>query len=222
MNKRTLMTAGLVLAMLAVPAVSNAATIFSSLGPGGTYVCCSGLGAGAFNGGFYTDAGAFTPSYNTTLTQIDVPVFAEPASGSNFVFNLSLYSDASDSPGAPIATWSNLTAPAAPATGTESLVTSVVPVTTIDLVGGQQYWVVVIPEAANTSLLWNTPPDTSVAYPYAFKDPNSVFGNNWVVPAVQAGSVSVAFDVQGTVPEPSTLLLIPAGFAGLFLIRKRC
>jgi hypothetical protein len=82
MNKRTLKTAGWVWAMLALPTVSNAATIFSSLGPGGTYVCCSGLGVGAFNGGLYRDAGAFTPSYNTTLTQIDVPVFEEPGSGS--------------------------------------------------------------------------------------------------------------------------------------------
>ena len=221
MNKRTLKTAGLVLAMLALPAVSNAETIFSSLGPGGTYVCCSGLGVGAFNGGLYTNAGAFTPSFNTTLTQIDVPVFAEPGSGSNFVFNLSLYSDSSDRPGAtPIVTWSNLTAPAAPSTGTASLLTSVVPLTTIELLAGQQYWVVVSPEAANTSLLWNTPPDTSVAYTYAFKDPDSAFGNNWVVPTPEAGVVSVAFDVQGTAPEPSTVLLIPAGFAGLFLIRK--
>ena len=221
MNKNTLKTAGWVVAMLALPAVSNAAIIFSSLGPGGTYVCCSGLGVGAFNGGLYTDAGAFTPSYTTTLTEIDVPVFAEPGNGSNSMFNLSLYSDSSGSPGAtPIETWSDLTAPSAPSAGTASLVTSVMPLTTIDLLAGQQYWVVVGPAAANTFVLWNTPPDLSVAYPFAYLDPNSVFGNTWIVPTPQAGQVSVAFEVQGTAPEPSTMLLLPAGFASLFLIRK--
>jgi hypothetical protein len=110
-------------------------------------------------------------------------------------------------------------APAAPSAGTSSQVISAMPVTTIQLLAGQQYWVVVGPTSANTSVLWNTPPNTSVAYPYAFMDPNSAFGNTWVVPTPQAGQVSVAFEVQGTAPEPSTMLLIPAGFASLFLIR---
>jgi len=170
--------------------------------------------------GQFQTAGAFTPAGNYYLTQIDVALsfggYAGMPDADTNGFTLSLNQDSGGVPGAAIETWTGLTAPD-PVIGTSSVVETVLPVSTVTLLAGVQYWIVASPAASNSLDSW-------AQNAYDGTGPGGIFavnpGSGFVVHNV--GSDDLAFDVLGSpVPEPGTLLLIPSALIGLGLIRKR-
>ena len=199
---------------LASVASLQAGVIYSSFTSDHTYSCCAGQGVTGptttFSGvevGQQQLAGAFTPTGDFYLSQIDVAFWFlhNPADNNTNGFILSLNQDSGGMPGTAIETWTDLTAPTQ-VPGTSSLVQTVFPVSTLLLLSGNQYWIVVSPAAPNTFDVWN---QGGTGGRYA-KDS----GSGWL--AVDEPSNVIGFDVQGTpTPEPSTLTLFAVGLLGI-------
>lgn len=195
----------------------NAATIYNSFLPGNSYVCCGGSlvsGTAATNGGqpvgLNLTAAAFTPTGNFNLTQIDVALYFANSGTNGFILSLNL--DNIGVPGSIIQSWSGLTAPPQ-SNGTSSIVQTVFPVSTVQLLAGQQYWIVASPAASDSFDIWAV--NGSVSGPGG-REARST-GAGWTV--FNNSVNGLAFDVQGSpVPEPKTLSLFGLG---LFAILAR-
>jgi len=117
--------------------------IFDNIGtayPKGSYWCCEGYtitGPTALSGfPEYWEAGAFTPSANHTVTQVQVAVgFVEGVNG----LILGVYNDASGVPGTPIKTWALTTLPTF---GSCCVVETKNDAAGISVTAGTQYWIV--------------------------------------------------------------------------------
>jgi hypothetical protein len=204
-------------------------TIYNSFLPGNTYHCCSTGGRVAGSTATITGvggiglqmAGAFTPAGNFGLSQIDVafdfPFFRNPPDNNTNGFNLSLNQDSSGAPGALIEAWTGLIAPSQ-SVATSSVVQTVFPVFGVPLSSGKQYWVVASPAVSNTFVVWdfNATDGTGVG---GRDGENS--GAGWAIADTSNSIGSLAFDVQGTVPEPNTLLMLGIGLLGIGCCLKR-
>jgi hypothetical protein len=191
--------------------LARADTVYSSFLPGNMYQCCFGY---EVSGSSNQVAGAFTPAGNYALTQIDLAVtwLGDPW-GSDF--SVSVDQDSAGLPGATIEAWTGVTAPYLPP-GPSSLVETVFPMSSVALVSGNQYWIVVSPGTLTTYDDWD--PNATSDGPGGRIAINS--GSGWNVVDLPANDI--AFDIQGTPgPEPSTLTLVSSCLAGLVLIRKR-
>jgi hypothetical protein len=208
-----------------LPHCSKAATVFSSFLPGNTYTCCLGnIVSGpiaTYNGALLVqneEGEAFTPSANYYLTRIDVAFYtADPFAIDNdtYGFTLSLDQSSGGAPGATIETWTGLTAPSQ-SIGTSSLVETVLPVSSVLLLAGNQYWVVASPAASNTFAVWA---GNDGAFPGTSTLADGS-GSGWSVYNVR--SYANVFDVQGTAtPEPGSILLVVIGICGLGLYSVR-
>jgi hypothetical protein len=151
---------------------------------------------------------AFTPSGNFTLTQIDVALSF--VIGTNSAM-LSLNSDSGGLPDGVIESW---TLTGLPVFGTTSnTVQTVIPVSSVSLISGTQYWLVASTIASNTWDAWNW---------------NSI-GSNGLVTANLGGGfhppstdTQGAFDVLGTpaVPEPTSIVLLATGLGVVVALRR--
>jgi len=176
----------------------GAKTVYSTFLPGTTYQCCAGANVsgpaatnlGAFVGQSQT-AAAFTPTANYDLTQIDVALYF-PGSPNTSGFILSLNEDAGGVPGKTIESWTGLAAPTLPV-GTSSVVQTVNPVSTVQLIAGTQYWIVATPSASNTFDVWAEDVFTIKPGPGGRVATNT--GNGWSVVNLSFGAV--VFDVLG-------------------------
>jgi len=215
--------AGALVLAIGLPQISTADTIvYSSFLSGTTYVCCAGYpvtGPAASNVGVLVGqsqtAGAFTPSGNFILTQIDVAFWFANGPNTNG-FTLSLNQDSGGVPGTAVATWTGLAAPSQFA-GPSSLVLSVFPAAMVLLISGNQYWIVASPSAANTYAAWaiNALDGTGVGGILAGNT-----GAGWVVQDIPFDTLG--FDVRGTVvPEPGALSCIAAGLLVLVAARRK-
>lgn len=207
--------ARLILCLAIAPGFSRAATVFNSFLPGDPYCSCGDWVTGSSFAPFGSPigqqqtAGAFTPSGNYDLTQIDVAIVSYTFDyGGTSVFLLSLNNDSGGVPGTTIESWT-LTANAS--------VLTVFPVSTVPLLGGIQYWIVGSPFSSTTTDSWQLNAGDGTG-PGGRLAQNSN-GSGWSVANVP--SDDLAFDVQGTpVPEPSGLMLIPVALMGLSLISR--
>ncbi len=184
--------------LLLVPA-SRADVIFSNLGPGGTY---NNLG-GAWSitnvpGTVITMGPAFSVSGTYTLTSIDLALLYNPnAGGANGLVTLTLYTDASGTPGSALESW---VLSSVPDYGSPNGTLVTLPSGALVL-SDATYWLI---GSASFGVwdLWMVNLDGT-------KGP--VYRNGLVYNATMP-----AFQVNGTpIPEPCTLLLFVSGVLGL-------
>jgi len=189
-----------------LPSLSKADTIFSDFGLGNTYRCCLNWGIGLHIPPFHTvSAMAFTPSSDFDLSQIDLGITWVGNTNSVIV---SLQNDSSGLPGATIESWtvSNL-----PPVGSTNAIETVIPVSTVELMATQQYWIAVA-GVGDASAVWNWNV-VGATGAYAQSD-----GGIFVLNHDTLG----AFGVLGTpVPEPSSMWLLGAVFFGLVAFGRR-
>jgi hypothetical protein len=202
---------------------AQADTVYSDFGPTPTalYQACLSLSNCAVNGAPYQAiAVPFTPDGNFQLTQIDAAINYYYGSGTNdAAFDLSLYSDSNGQPGTiPIMSWLETDQEVPICCG---LVTQIV--SGINVLDGNQYWIVVTPTNAATLDLWQV-----AVYPA---------GDNYLVGTCLSGMYppcqktgwstgaffdQPAFDVLGTaVPEPSSPVQLGFGLLVIAFFRNR-
>jgi len=132
-------------------------TIFSSLAskyPKGVYWCCTGYNVMGANSGSGVQwmGGAFTPSANHTLTQVEVAV-GYSGQGPNGVV-ISVNKDNGGAPGKALKKWN---VSGLPVFGTCCTIIVKTDKTGIPLTGGTQYWVVLSTNSSETDTVdgWN-------------------------------------------------------------------
>ena len=197
-----------------------ASVIYSNLGSGGSFACCSGW---AVNGPAYNLPGpswlafAFTPNDNGNVSQIDVALTY--GSGTNAV-TVSLLSDNSGVLGTTLGAWSlqNIPPVLAPRTGTLQTISVFPP--NIHLTGGDTYWLQVAVGGDNSNFAWNDNPTGvtgMLAQPGGYR---TTFGN-------PIGAFDILGVPQGppfVTPLPGALPLFATGLGALGLLgwrRKR-
>jgi len=218
--------------VLAWPPICGASIVYSSFLPGGSYFTSGPFGVEGpdsdianFTGlGLTEAAGAFTPTDNYTLTQIDVAVvFAVGFHGFGVDtggFNLSLNQDSGGTPGAAIESWTGLDAPTVSSGTSASIVDTVLSVSAASMLAGNQYWIVASPADSTT---------------YDFWEVNDATGSSGIGGVFALGKAAgwgiidnnapyaLAFDVQGVAdtPEPGTANALVIGLLGIGCCLRR-
>ncbi len=209
MKKRVFFLAFLLLALLSTGVAQ--ADIFSNFGPGDTFVTGVGVPVGVFGmTNLNEPAMGFTPSATAQLGSIDF--VTSLISGTNEV-RLSLVNDDQGVPlGSTLESWTFTNEMGAFGAAT-------IPILTADsifhptLTAGTPYWLVASAPVSDTSAIWNFN-SISESGPRSFSTDG---GSTW---SASADNIQTVFRVN-SIPEPSTLLLLGAGLAGVGLMRRR-
>lgn len=185
---------------------ASASILHSGFGPDPGFI--GGITSYAVNGASYSGgqsiAASFLSADTSPLDHIDVALNWE-----NFgpdLFTIILADDNAGAPGTALETFS---VSGVPTSGTIETVTSL---TNPILTSGTKYWVEVLPGDPLTVGGWNlsTGPLTGFSY-------QPVGSETWTA----ASGYGVAYDVIGTVPEPSTWSLLALGAGAFALARRR-
>jgi PEP-CTERM motif len=203
--------AAIVAALASVPVASSADVIYSNLGAGNSYVCCTGetiSGPSSFSGFYSAQGNGFTSPGTYNVTQIDVAL--TNASGTNEA-DVSLWTSVGGLPGAILGNWIVTNQPYF--ASTSNTLTTISGITGITLTSGDNYYVIAAPIASDTLDAFNF--NNTGALGPIVADSGSGFTGGLCC------GVIAAFDVLGVVPEPSTFAILGAGLASLGLIRRR-
>jgi hypothetical protein len=181
-------------AILALSAPARADIVFTNIvGP-----CCGGYAVNGSNFGPESIAAAFTPVTSDRLADAQVVVFQILGFGGDPNFNMSLFSDSGGLPGSPIESLgTDLTAPLAPG-GIVSAMSALNPA----LLAGTQYWLVLTPFDNSTQIAWEQGGSAPVMAGFT----TSTSGIGGWAPIMPTATAQ--FEVDGTVPEPASVLLL--------------
>jgi hypothetical protein len=199
--------------LVALPTPASAEIVFSNFGPGNSYdVDAAWVVAGPTSEAPDRPSAwafGFTPSGNFALTQIDI---AMSNSSAPISVTVSLDQATGGLPGATIESWTLTSLPVFPPD--PGAVQTVVPVSTVPLDSGTEYWLVAT-AAGETIDSWNV----------ALGGPNAPAaldtGSGWALQP-PLNEPFGAFDVQGNaIPESSTWAMMLLGFAALGFVGYR-
>jgi hypothetical protein len=194
----------------------HADTIFSNLGPSKTWDTKNGyVITGATASGTpkpFAPAMSFTPTFNATLTSIELPLGL--GSGTDQIL-VELLSDNTGKPGSLIESFSLSPKVGFPFPGTLMTGTSVLHPT---LLAGTPYWLAALPGGSSTSGGWLLSSPLQKDSP-AFSSDN---GTTWTLK--EFGNTNIAaFEVDGTpLPEPGALAFCCCIPPALLAIRRAC
>jgi len=213
------------LVFLAAAIPSNASTLFSDLGTGGSvYQSGSGAIIQGQSGDNITNARAFTVAGtgDFDVTQFDLGVVEDKNGATTFylnTFTASIWTDSSGQPGTELGSWDLSTNEP---DGSCCVLVSQTGITGITLAGGTEYFMVLGPVASNdgSKVEWENNTTGAKA-----TEVGSLNGGAWIAGSPD-GITNAAFDVLGTaadtgVPEPACLPLVGAGLAGLLVALRR-
>lgn len=204
--------------MIVAPAVSHATVVYSNLGAGSSSdINGNEVGNDGVPGDNLAQGDTFTPGANYTLTGIQIALSCWGTCANNYTVEI-----VADSAGLPDTTTVLFSAvelgTALGAPSTSSLVS--IP-TTISVLSGVAYWLVVLPDAGGTDNIqwnWNTQSDASTQ---ATAGAGGGPGDSWFV----LGQTPGAYEIDGTLattaaPEPGTIGMMLGGGLLLGFLRK--
>lgn len=219
-----LMLAAFVLFTTAAAPSRASSVIFTDLGTGGTYQCCSANGSAgsAYPNGLFETAASFVPSVNAVLDQIDLALGS--VVGWSDDVKISLTTNDNGVPGSTLASWSVSGFPQFESTS--SFLKKLIPTSPVLLSTGTKYWILDAPAASNTDSTWNVPIGSYAAGTITDVYEFGEWRTNLPGAPNNFGTPSVAFDVLGSaVPEPRHLGFMTGallfGFAMAALRTKR-
>ena len=199
--------------MIVAPAVSRATVVYSNLGAGSSSQSSGNDVGNDTIGDNLAQGDTFTPGANFTLTGIQIALSCWGTCTQNYTVEI-----VADSGGLPDTTNVLFSAvelgTALGAPSTSSLIS--IP-TTISVLSGVAYWLVVLPDAGTTDEIqwnWNTQSDVSnEATAFAGGGP----ADTWSA----LGGTASAYEIDGTLaPEPGTLAMMLGGGLLLGFLRK--
>ena len=204
--------------MIVAPAISRATVVYSNLGVGNSSNIDGNVVGNDLAADNLAQADTFTPAANYTLTNVQLALSCPVAGTCPDNYTVEILSDLAGFPNTSSVLFSASEAGTALlGASTTSLVT--IP-TTISVLSGVSYWIVVLNPSGNDRIQWNwnTKGDASA-------EATAFAGGGLGDTYYELGSTPNAYAVNGTVvtsstPEPGTLAMMLGGGLLLGFLRK--